>query len=272
MAKNETGFENMFEMWQKGQEAYMKAQSDAMEKFGQSFSQSVNPAPAAMTPAAMNVGPEAARAWQAFVNSWAPAWNPSAMMAKSANPNFFSASGSDALQGVLDPANWMQHAPEQLRKILDSIAQGPQFADLATPQVDAAEAWRESVDYQQAAMDFSRVMQAAWSRAFQRYSENYTLEDLQSGQVDGALDAWLKAANEELLETQRTPEFMDAQRRLLRASTEIKARQREIAESWSESYQMPTRTEIDDLSKIVQELRREVRILKRELASQRAKS
>ncbi|MGI9366570.1 MAG: poly(R)-hydroxyalkanoic acid synthase subunit PhaE [Rhizobiaceae bacterium] len=259
MANSDNAFEQMFDMWQQGQEAFMKAQRDAVDEFNRNFNSSAGAHP--FTP-----GPEAMKTWQGFVNSWAPAWNPSAMMANSSADTLFG-QGKDALHGMLDPSNWLNHAPEQLRKILDSIAQGPQFADLATPQVDAAEAWRESLDYQRAALDFSRILQEAWGRAFQKYSENFTLEDLQSGEVKEALDAWLKAANDELLETQRTPEFMDAQRRLMRAGVEIKARQRDTAEAWSDSWQMPTRTEVDDLAKIVHELRREVRKLKRELAA-----
>ena len=110
-------------------------------------------------------------------------------------------------------------------------------------------------------------MQKAWTKAFEQYSKDFSLDDLKSGNPGEALDAWLDAANEQLLETQRSPDFLDAQRRMLRAANEIKARQAEMAEQWSEAYQMPTRTEVDDLAKIVQELRREVRQLKRELAS-----
>ena len=262
MSDSDKAFQNMFDMWQQGQEAYFKAQKEAFDEFNRTYS---NPT----MPAGFQMGPDAAKNWEGFVNSWAPAWNPSAMMANNSMSNLFS-QGKDALHGVLDPANWLNHAPEQLRNILNSIAQGPQFADLATPHIDAAEAWRESLDYQKAAMDFSKVMQDAWGRAFKRYSAEYTLEDLQSGEVNEALDAWLKAANAELLETQRTPEFMDAQRRLMRAGVEIKARQRETAEAWCDNWQMPTRTEVDDMAKIVHELRREVRKLKREVSALKA--
>lgn len=259
MANSDNAFQQMFDIWQQGQEAYLKAQKEAADEFSRNFAD-------AGSSNTFSVGPDAMKNWQGFINSWAPAWNPSAMMANGSADHLF-AQGKEALHGMLDPANWMNQAPEQLRNILSSIAQGPQFADLATPQVDAAEAWRESLDYQKAAMDFSKIMQDAWGRAFKRYSESFTLEDLQSGEVKEALDAWLKAANEELLETQRTPEFMDAQRRLMRAGVEIKARQRETAETWCDNWQMPTRTEVDDVAKIVHELRREVRKLKREVAA-----
>lgn len=262
MTKGDTGFEQMFEMWQKGQEAFMKAQKEAVDDFNRTYSDNI-------APHMSSLGPDAMKTWQDFINSWAPAWDPTSMMTNASSADIF-ARGKEALHGMLDPANWMQHAPEQLRKILQSVAQGPQFADLATPQIESAEAWRETLDYQQAAVDFSTIMQEAWGRAFERYSEDHTLEELQSGEVKEALDDWLKVANAELLETQHRPDFMDAQKRLMRASVEIRARQRDVAEAWSEAYQMPTRTEVDDMAKIVHELRREMRKMKREIAALKA--
>lgn len=262
MAGKDNPFGDMMNIWQESQEAFFKAQTEVAETFRKSMEEMSGQAkPEALNPS------EALAAWTSFIKSWAPEWDPSSFMTQQGLDAKAWQQGSNAFFGLLEPNNWTQYAPEELRNILNMIAQGPRFADLATPQHDAATAWRESVDYSEAAADMSRVMQEAWTRAYQKYSEKHSLEDLQSGNVKGALDAWLAAANAELLETQKSPDFMDAQRRLLRASMEIKARQRDMAEAWSEAYQMPTRTEIDDLTKIVHELRREVRKLKRELAA-----
>jgi len=177
---------------------------------------------------------------------------------------------SNAFLAMLEPSNWTKFAPEQLRVILKSIAEGPKFADLSTPQHEAAETWRETLDYSQAAGDMGKVMQNAWVRTYGKFNENHSLDDLKSANPEAAMNVWLEAANHELLETQRSSEFMDAQKRMIRASTEIKARQKDTAEAWSEMYQMPTRTEMDDLTKTVHELRRELRKVKRELASMKA--
>lgn len=262
MASRQDGFGAMLDIWQQGQDAFFKAQKEVAEGFAKSLSTSP-------TPTAFPGQAESLQAWQDFIKSWAPQWDPSAMMAGQSPQQTFTM-GQDQLFAMLDTSNWMNHAPEQLRSILQTVANGPRFADLAAPQMDAAEAWREAIDYQRAATDFAKALQEAWTQAFQKFSENYTVEDLQSGNVNEAVDAWLMAANGELLKVQRSPEFMDAQRRLVRAATEIKARQRDLAEAWSEAYQMPTRTEVDDLARIVNELRREVRKLKREVAAAKA--
>lgn len=259
MAEDKTDFEQMLDIWQEGQNAFFKAQKEVADTFQKSLSEFASPG------AATSNDPMAA--WQSFIKSWAPDWDASAMMGGMPNSASMFGNSNEAFLGMLNAANWSQFAPEQLRVILESIAQGPQFADLATPQIDAAEAWRETLDFQKAAADFSQVMQNAWAKTYQRYSEGHSLEDLQSGNVQEALNAWLSAANAELMEVQRSAPFMSAQKRLLRASLEIKARQRDIAESWAEIYQLPTRTELDDLTKMVHELRRELRKVKRDLAA-----
>lgn len=259
MANPDNGFEQMFDMWKESQETFLKVQKDIADNFQKSINE------VATTPGSDE---EAMANWQNFIKSWAPNWDPAAAMGQPAADMFTK--GNDAFLAMLDPANWTSHAPEQLRTILQSIAAGPQFADLATPQVEAANAWREVLDYQQAATDMAKILQEAWGVAYTQFSESHTLEDFQSGKVQAAVDAWLKAANATLLETQRSAPFMNAQKRLLRASMEIKARQRDMAETWSEAYQIPTRTEVDDLIRIVHELRREVRQLKRDVSAAKA--
>ena len=260
MAKQDTGFEQMMNIWQEGQDAFFKVQKDVMENFQKSL--------ADFGDTGSQSGSDAMAAWKNLIQTWAPSFDPSKMTTGFDSKNPFTAQ-NDAFTAMLDPANWTQQAPEQLRAMLETIAGGPKFADLAMPHADAASAWRETLDYQKAASDMGSVMQAAWVRTYERYSKDHTLEDLQSGDVDEALKAWLKAANDELLETQRSKEFMDAQKAMVRAGNEIKSRQRDTAEAWSEMYQIPTRTEVDDLTKIVHELRRELRQVKRELASAR---
>jgi len=259
MANKDNPFADMMNIWQENQEAFFKAQNQVAETFQKSIEETAKGFGKPDTDPMV--------AWNSFIKSWAPEWDPTSFMASGGMAADLWTKGNGALFTMLEPGNWTNYAPEELRNILNSIAQGPRFADLASPQQDAASAWRESLDYSEAAADMSRIMQEAWTRAYEKYSEEYSLEDLQSGNVKGALDAWLAAANSELLETQKMPKFMDAQRRMIRATTEIKARQRDMAESWSEAYQIPTRTEVDDLTKIVHELRREVRKLQRELAA-----
>jgi polyhydroxyalkanoate synthase subunit PhaE len=70
---------------------------------------------------------------------------------------------------------------------------------------------------------------------------------------------WVDVANHHLLETQRSDEYLKNQRELLRASTAFKRAQNELSDYYGEAFGIPTRGEIDDLTKMVADLKREIR-------------
>ena len=66
-----------------------------------------------------------------------------------------------------------------------------------------------------------------------------------------------------LLETQRSDTYLKSQREILKASTDLRLAQQEMAAFYSEMFGYPTREELDDVHRAVTELRREVRKLQR---------
>jgi len=84
------------------------------------------------------------------------------------------------------------------------------------------------------------------------------------------LDLWLANANESLVEMHRSKEFLEAQRRMTRSSTEYRLAEREIAEAFCEMHHIPTRSEVDELQKSIIDLKRQIRALKREPAPVKA--
>src|SRR6185436_18902858 len=87
------------------------------------------------------------------------------------------------------------------------------------------------------------------------------------------LALWVETANTALLETQRSEPYLASQREMLKASTDLRLAQQEMAAFYSEMFGYPTREELDDVHRTVTELRREVRALRREkqAASKNAK-
>ncbi|PCH97417.1 MAG: hypothetical protein COB84_03755 [Rhodobacteraceae bacterium] len=256
MTDKKDGINQAFEFWQNGQDAFFNAQKDLAEGFAKSMAQNFTPKPTNMVAQGFD-------AWQDFVKAWAPGWDPATAMATASTDMFNK--GRDAVFSLFDPSTWMTQTPEQLKSVLQSIANAPQFADLVFPQADMATMWQETLDFQNATSEFAEQMHVAWLNSYTEYSKSFSLEDLQSGKVKEALDSWLKIANKELLDMQSSQEFMDAQKKLMGTATRLRKRQSEAAQTWAEAYQMPTRVEIDDLTKTVSELKREVRELKRKL-------
>lgn len=109
---------------------------------------------------------------------------------------------------------------------------------------------------------------AAWLEAWQRFCTNpanLTSRSPDSQGLQSAMDDWLAFANEEMITFQRTDEFLSAQRAMVTALSAYRHSHREMVELFQEHNHMPTRTEVDDLSHSVYELKREVRRLKRKL-------
>jgi polyhydroxyalkanoate synthesis regulator phasin len=114
------------------------------------------------------------------------------------------------------------------------------------------------------------VVQGAWNRALERFMK--ALNDNKGQPIESGramLDLWLATANKALVEMHRSQEFLDAQRRMTRTSTEYRLAEREIAEAFCEMHHIPTRTEMDETQRVVTELRREMRAMKRETGMRR---
>ena len=107
-------------------------------------------------------------------------------------------------------------------------------------------------------------MHGAWNEAVKRFLRE--INDTQGTPITSwreLTDVWVKTANESLLETHRTPEFLEAQRRLTRSGAECRLQEREIVEAFCEMQQTPTRTEMDEVQREVYALRRRLRALER---------
>ena len=115
------------------------------------------------------------------------------------------------------------------------------------------------------ANDTAPILHKAWGLAFERFSKAVASKPRAADQLTWRrfTDEWLAIANETLVEVFRSEEFLEAQRRMLRSSSDQRLQERKISEAWCEAAQLPTRGEVDELQRLVIELRREVRTLRR---------
>ena len=170
---------------------------------------------------------------------------------------------ADAIKQLFDPAEW-KRAGSHFDMGLEKLTEGPTYAtlwDLDRKMLNVQKLWMERArDVEQ----YWEVVQGAWSRAtrlFTKAVNDPKGEPIGTGRQ--MLDLWLATANKALLEMHRSPEFLEAQRRMTRSSTEYRLAEREIAEAFCEIHHIPTRTEMDEMQRAVTELRREIRALRR---------
>ena len=170
------------------------------------------------------------------------------------------------LARILDPRGWTS-ATNEVDEALQRMAEGPRLADLWNVERQFAEVFNAWIRLRQRSFEHNKVMLDAWTRAAGAFAKRLNAR-IENGEppldsMRAFLTLWGETANEILLETQRTDAFLETQREVLKASTDLRLAQRTVAEFYSEMYGYPTRAELDDVHKSVTELRRELRAFKR---------
>ena len=170
---------------------------------------------------------------------------------------------AESMKKLFDPAEW-KRAGSHFDMGLEKLTEGPTYAtlwDLDKKMLNVQKLWMERArDVEQ----YWEVVQGAWQRAVERFTKS--ISDAKAAPIKSGremLDAWLEVANASLLEMHRSKEFLEAQRRMTRSSTEYRLAEREIAEAFCEMHHIPTRTEMDEIQKSMVELRRELRSMRR---------
>ena len=180
---------------------------------------------------------------------------------------------AEMLGKVFDPRGWVSGMSE-MDGALSRMAEGPQLADLWTIERKFAAVFTAWAAMRRRSLEHNTVMLDAWTRAVGAFSaelNRHAEEGRNLGSWREVAALWIETANEILLETQRSDAFLASQREMLKASTDLRLAQQEVAAFYGDLFGLPTRTELDDLHRTVTELRREVRAMRRERRAERAR-
>jgi hypothetical protein len=239
----------MFKFWSEGQKAWLESLARPPVGVAPPFAQGA-------------LGQDAARqmndAWKVSIEQWMALVQQGTQLAFS----------QDNLRKIVDPAEWAKPVPGSFDFGIERLIEGPTFATL----------WdldRKMLTLQQLGMKrtedsaaYHAIMFAAWNRVAERFARQLSSgEGGPVGSFRELTDRWIKTANETLLEVHRSPEFLEAQRRVTRSATDYRLAEREIAEAYCEMHHLPTRTEMDEVQRTVYQLRRDLRALLRKLES-----
>ena len=179
----------------------------------------------------------------------------------------------EKLKLMLNPATFLSSGIDELNRVFQRLANGPDFADIGVFEKKIMRTGQDWSALCSANAEYQTVIASAWRQAFDRLLKEQVDEpQVKSIDFDGIMRRWLEVANESLIQTQRSDEFLAAQSKLIKANTQYKLKQREMIEIWCEAYSVPTRSEVDDLQLMVYELRRELRQLKKQVESSKNKA
>jgi polyhydroxyalkanoate synthase subunit PhaE len=202
-----------------------------------------------------------------LTEAWTSAVALSQTLAKSlqGGPGAPDPTAGAVLARIFDPQAWLGGSAE-FDAALTRMAEGPQLADLWQTERRYAALFTAWATLRRSQSEHQAVMLDAWTRAAGTFAKEANARADRGESFASPRDMmsrWTETANAVLLEVQRSEKFLASQRAVLRASTDLRLAQQDVAAFLSEFYGQPTRAELDDVHKSLTELRREVRALRR---------
>jgi polyhydroxyalkanoate synthase subunit PhaE len=260
-------------LWGRGAGDFAAAQQTMFRNMAERMGKAAEGAPAAF-PAAMPDAEGLAAAQREYSRLWASALEVSQTVGRAvqegAPPDPLI---TDMLGKIFDPRLWFS-ASDDMDGEMRRLAEGPRFADLWQVERQVLNVFNAWGALRRRSLEHNTVMLDAWLKAAAAFAKELN-QKAERGEVleswRAVLALWVETANTALLETQRSDAYLQSQRNMLTASTELRLAQQEVAELYSQMFGYPTRAELDDVYKTVTELRRDLRALQREARTGAAK-
>ena len=197
-------------------------------------------------------------------------WSSAAEMSQTLTRNLQKGENPDPLViemlgKVFDPGAWFA-GTGGMDEALQRMAEGPRLADLWDTERKLLNVFNAWTALRRRSLEHNTVMLEAWMQAagaFAKMLNEKADREETLGSWREVLALWVETANIALLRTQRSDAYLKSQREILKASTDLRLAQQDIAAFYSEMFGYPTRAELDDVHRTVTELRRELRALQR---------
>ena len=179
--------------------------------------------------------------------------------------------------GATAISNWMEASQKEMREnqtftaaLSSDLVKNLSSMLLQTKPIPALDTFMGADQnlsaFSKASIEFSAAageLQALIIAKFIESSENYLAHgDLESQSEDKTIRAWLSSTNSDVLEFQRSKAYLDAQKKYVTSLTQFQKAYRALVEDFQILNHLPTQSEIDDITKGLHDLKREVRTLK----------
>jgi len=245
----------MADFWESAGKTSSDAQKDLFQQFATRFAANF---PLAAMPAGMAAPNKASEAFSDLLNSLMAL--PNAVKAATDQSNLSDKKTAELLQKIMNPQEWLSVSGYTDQSV-QQLVEGPKFADIGQLESKFAALFKSWTDLRTRALEQSTIRLAAYAKAAQEFTGKLreVAKDKPLETRAQLVGLWVDVANRHLLEAQRSPEYLENQRELLRASTGFKRAQTELSDYYGEAFGIPTRGEIDDLTRMVADLKREVR-------------
>jgi polyhydroxyalkanoate synthase subunit PhaE len=252
----------MAELWGRGGQDFAAAQ----QNFFANVAKAVQESPSGVPPAGVFEPQGLTQANRAFAKLWSSAIEMSQTISRNMQTGESENSVvAELLSKIFDPRAWFSGA-DGVDQALQRMAEGPRLADVWDTERKMLTLFNAWTALRRRSLEHNTVMLGAWLQAAGKFAKELN-EKADRKEALGSwrevLALWVDTANSALLETQRSETYLKSQREILKASTDLRLAQQEMAAFYSEMFGYPTREELDDVHRAMTELRREVRKLQR---------
>lgn len=253
------------QMWARSGKDFAAAQQSILADMSRRTAEAAG-RQASSTPADLFESQGMASANEAFATLWTSALGLSQSITRTMQQrNRSDPLIAEVLSKLFDPRAWFSSVGG-MDEALQRMAEGPRLADLWDTERKLLNVFNAWAELRRRSIEHNTIMLEAWMRAAGSFAKtlNQKAERKETlGSWREVLALWVETANTALLETQRSEKYLESQREILKASTDLRLTQQELATFYSEVFGYPTRAELDDVHRTVTELRRELRALER---------
>ena len=181
--------------------------------------------------------------------------------------DFFSQNGQGNSQAFFNLSNLYWDSYEQsLGGFLDSPTLG-YTREFETMLRQGFKAWQ---NYRRADFEYQLVVINAWVKTFEKLQQELVGLS-QKGETITSLEqfatVWTTLAEDAFSDVFRSEKYIRAQGKLLKATMNFRIQQRQMVEWICKIADIPTRSEVDEIHRTNYELRKEVKALKKNLAT-----
>jgi hypothetical protein len=173
-----------------------------------------------------------------------------------------------SLTRLFDPQLWKTGELSPLLEELQQALSLPTLADLPRLELSMLPASAAMLDLAGLMQKFLTVSIPIWATASRRFQEEVDTRKQNSEAVRSpaeVLELWNGVLDRTLMEFNRSGEFAQMQRQLVRAAAQCRLALRNIGEQSARTFDMPTRQEMTDVYRRIHDMRREMHTLRQEV-------
>ena len=212
----------------------------------------------------MSVSKDINELWQFYVQEWQKISQPwiQSLMASPTNLGQLLMGGNSELAAL---SNFHWDAYERTVGRMTEIPGLGMNRELNIKIMNGFEAW---VEMQKMMGEYYAHVSKTWTQAFETFIEKLVKMSEEGKVIDSVQDLmnlWFDTVDETFMHTYVSEEYLGLQKNLSAAAMKNKMRQQEILEVFLGMLDLPTRSELDDAYRSLNDLRKEVRGLKREM-------